>query len=77
MKNMDNLPKVDLMFEPFCQNCEQAKLKVIDGDRIYAGNTIYQITTSLTCEHIQACRRLYKKICKVEENASLTYYSDL
>lgn len=52
---MDNLPCVDLIFEPFCKNCKQTKLSVINGDRLYAGNTIYQISTSLTCEHMQAC----------------------
>lgn|GEM_PF-4960259 len=68
MKNMENLPSIDLMFEPFCQNCKQTELKVIDGDKLYAGNVIYQFTTGLTCEHIQACRRIYKQLCKVDEN---------
>lgn len=68
MENIYNLPNIDLMFEPFCQNCNQAKLKVIEGDRLYAGNIIYQIGIGLTCEHIQACRRIYKQLCKVDEN---------
>lgn len=68
MNNTENLPSIDLMFEPFCKNCKQTKLKVIDGDQLYAGNMIYQFTTSLTCEHIQACRRIYKQFCKVDEN---------
>lgn len=69
MKNMDNLPKIDLMFEPFCQNCNQAELKVIEGDRLYAGNVIYYIGTGLTCKHIQAYRRIYKQLCEKEENS--------
>lgn len=69
MSNTENLPNIDFMFEPFCKNCDQTKLKVIDGDRIYAsGNVIYQITTSLTCEHIQACRRLCRKFCAKNVN---------
>lgn len=71
MSNTENLPSIDLMFELFCKNCKQAELKVIDGDRLYAGNIIYQVSTSLTCEHIQACRRVYKRFCKEEEDSNV------
>lgn len=70
MSNTENLPNIDLMFEPFCKNCEQAKLKIIDGDRVYAGNVIYQISTSITCEHVRSCRRIYNRFCKKEEDSN-------
>lgn len=64
-----NLPNIDLKFEPFCNECRNLDLKVIDSDRVYSdGKEIYIYPPTITCNHIHTCRALYERICKKEES---------
>lgn len=63
MSNFTGVPKnLELIFEDFCTGCELLDLKTIKNKTCVDAFTgeIHVNRCTVSCEHIEACRRMYR-----------------
>lgn len=51
--------------EAFCVGCTERDLR-IDESKLYAGSSVAEIAATLTCSHIDRCRRLNARLLEAD-----------
>lgn len=52
---------INIDFEDFCKECNFCEAKV-ENSALYSGNEKAMVVATLTCEHINVCRKLWNRL---------------